>query len=323
MWQMKATRDAFGEALVELGRKNKKVIVVSGDLEDSTRAEYFKKEFPERFFNLGIAEQDILGTAVGLSLDGLIPFVCSFAVFITDRPYGIIRISICYNNSNVKLVGSHAGLTVGEDGATAQCLEDFASLRVLPNIIILSPVDAIEAKKATFKMAEICGPVYMRLGRTPYPIITQESDPFEIGKAGTLRQGMDVTIIATGLMVSEALKAADTLTGEGIEARVVNMHTIKPLDKEIIIKSGQETRAIVTAEEHQIYGGLGSAVSEVLAQNYPVPVEMVAVKDTFGESGDSEGLLKKYHLKDVDIVEAVKRVLKIGRHKSAALDYGD
>lgn len=310
MWEMKATRDAFGEELVELGRKNRKIVVLSGDLEDATRAEYFKKEFPERFFNLGIAEQDILGTAVGLSLDGLIPFACSFAVFLTNRAYGILRISVCYNKRNVKVIGSHAGLTVGEDGATAQCLEDFAITRVLPNIIVLSPVDAVEMKKATRVIADICGPVYMRLGRAPYPIITKESDTFEVGKANIMRQGKDVTIIATGLMVSESLKAAEHLSSEGLEAGVINMHTIKPLDKEIIIKAARETQAIVTAEEHQINGGLGSAVAEVLVKSDPVPVEMVAVQDTFGESGDAEGLLKKYHLKDVDIVNAVKNVLK-------------
>lgn len=310
MWETKATRDAFGEALVELGKENRKVVVLSGDLEDSTRAEYFKKAFPERFFNLGIAEQDILGTAVGLSLDGLVPFACSFAVFLTNRAYGILRISICYNKRNVKLVGSHAGLTVGEDGATAQCLEDFAITRVLPNLTVLSPADAIETKKATKAMADFSGPVYMRIGRYPYPVITKESDPFMIGKANVMREGKDATIISCGLMVSEALKAAEALAGEGIQARVINMHTIKPIDTEIIIQAAKETGAIVTAEEHQINGGLGSAVAEVLIRNIPVPLEMVAVKDTFGESGTPEELLEKYHLKDVDIINSGKRVIQ-------------
>jgi len=310
MIQLKATRDAFGETLVELGRKNRKIVVLSGDLEDSTRAEYFKKEFPERFFNLGIAEQDILGTAVGLSLDGLIPFACSFAVFLTNRAYDILRISICYDRRNVKIIGSHAGITVGPDGATAQCLEDFAVTRVLPNIIVISPVDAIETRKATEAMADICGPVYMRLGREPFPIVTKDSDPFSVGKANTMREGKDLTIIATGLMVSESLKAADVLSEEGIEARVINIHTIKPIDQESIIEAAKETGAIVTAEEHQINGGLGSAVAEVLVKNTPAPLEMVAVNDTFGESGDPEGLLKKYHLKDVDIVDAGRKVVK-------------
>jgi transketolase len=310
MLKAKATRDAFGETLLELGKKNKKIVVLSGDLEDATRAEYFKKEIPERFFNLGIAEQDILGTAVGMSLDGLIPFACSFAVFLTNRAYGILRISICYNKRNVKVIGSHAGLTVGPDGATAQCLEDFAITRVLPNIIVICPADALETEKATRKIAQIFGPVYMRLGRAPFPIITQESDSFEIGKANLMRKGKDLTIIACGLMVSESLKAAKILSTENIEAQVINMHTIKPLDKEAIIKSAKETRAIVTAEEHQVHGGLGGAVAEVLSANYPVPQEYVAVNDSFGESGDSEELLKKYHLKDVDIVKAAKKVLK-------------
>ena len=310
MWETKATRDAFGEALVELGKENRKVVVLSGDLEDSTRAEYFKKAFPERFFNLGIAEQDILGTAVGLSLDGLVPFACSFAVFLTNRAYGILRISICYNKRNVKLVGSHAGLTVGEDGATAQCLEDFAITRVLPNLTVLSPADAIETKKATKAMADFSGPVYMRIGRYPYPVITKESDPFMIGKANVMREGKDATIIACGLMVSEALKAAEALEGEDIQARVINMHTVKPIDTDIILQAAKETGAIVTAEEHQINGGLGSAVAEVLIRNIPVPLEMVAVKDTFGESGTPEELLEKYHLKDVDIINSGKRVIQ-------------
>jgi len=310
MGEMKAIRDAFGEALVELGKENKKIVVLSGDLEDSTRAEYFKKEFPERFFNLGIAEQDILGTAVGLSLDGLIPFACSFAVFLTNRAYGVLRISICYNKRNVKIIGSHAGLTVGEDGATAQCLEDFAITRVLPNLTIISPVDAIETKKATKEIAKFCGPVYMRLSRAKFPILTQESDTFAIGKANIMREGGDLTIIACGLMVSEALLAADMLTKEGIDARVINMHTIKPLDEDIIIQSAKGTGAIVTVEEHQINGGLGSAVAEVLAKNYPTPQEFVAVKDSFGESGAPQELLKKYNLKDVDIAEAARKVLK-------------
>ncbi|MDP3297429.1 MAG: transketolase family protein [Thermodesulfovibrionia bacterium] len=309
MPEMKATRDGFGEALLELGRENKKIVVLSGDLEDSTRAEYFKKEFPERFFNLGIAEQDVLGTAVGMSMDGLIPFACSFAVFLTNRAYDILRISVCYNNRNVKLIGSHGGLTVGPDGATAQCLEDFAITRVLPNLKVICPADAVEAKKATRMMAEVRGPAYMRLSRPPFPVITKESDEFILGRANVMREGRDITVIACGLMVYEALQAAEILKKENIETKVINMHTIKPIDREIVIKSAQETGAIVTAEEHQINGGLGSAVAEVLARNFPVPVEMVAVNDTFGESGESEELLEKYHLKDIDIVDAVKRVI--------------
>lgn len=309
MPEMKATRDGFGEALLELGRENKNIVVLSGDLEDSTRAEYFKKEFPERFFNLGIAEQDVIGTAAGMSMDGLVPFACSFAVFLTNRAYDMLRLTVCYNNRNVKIIGTHAGLTVGPDGATVQCLEDFAIMRVLPNMTVLCPVDALEAKKATRAIAETAGPIYMRLSRPPFPTITKETDSFEIGRANVLRDGRDVTVIACGFMVSEALRAAELLEKDNIGARVINMHTIKPIDQTAIIKSAQETGAVVTAEEHQMNGGLGSAVAEVLARNIPVPVEMVAVNDSFGESGESEELLKKHKLKDVDIANAAKKVL--------------
>jgi transketolase len=310
MVEMKATRDAFGEAIVELGRENKKIVVLSGDLEDATRADYFKKEFPERFFNLGIAEQDLMGTAVGMSLDGLIPFVATFAVFGTNRAYDIIRISICYNRRNVKIIGSHGGLTVGEDGATAQCLEDFAILRVLPNMTVLHPMDAIEMKKAVRWAAEYCGPVYIRQGRAPFPILSQEADPFSVGKTNFIREGKDVAIIACGIMVSEALAAAQELSQKGIEAKVLNMHTIKPIDKEAIIEAAKQTGAIVTAEEHQVNGGLGSAVAEVLAANHPIPQEFVAVMDTFGESGKPQELLEKYHLKALDIVSACQRAIQ-------------
>lgn len=309
MPEMKATRDGFGEALLELGRENKNIVVLSGDLEDSTRAEYFKKEFPERFFNLGIAEQDVIGTAAGMSMDGLVPFACSFAVFLTNRAYDMLRLTVCYNNRNVKIIGTHAGLTVGPDGATVQCLEDFAIMRVLPNMTVLCPVDALEAKKATRAIAETAGPIYMRLSRPPFPTITKETDSFEIGRANVLRDGRDVTVIACGFMVSEALRAAELLEKDNIGARVINMHTIKPIDQTAIIKSAQETGAVVTAEEHQMNGGLGSAVAEVLARNIPVPVEMVAVNNSFGESGESEELLKKHKLKDVDIANAAKKVL--------------
>ena len=308
--EMKSTREAFGEALVELGRENNKVVVLSGDLEDSTRCEYFKKEFPKRFFNLGIAEQDLVGTAAGLTFEGWIPFVCSFASFLLPSAYSVLRLSVCYNNKNVKLIGSHGGLTVGPDGATAQSLEDFAITRVLPNIRVICPVDALETKKALRQIASLEGPVYMRLARIPFPVITQDAQPFEIGKANILRRGKDVSIIACGLMVSEALKAGDMLSRENIEAEVINMHTLKPLDEETIIQSARSAGAIVTAEEHQMYGGLGSAVAEVLGKNYPVPLEMVAVRDAFGESGEPEELLRKYQLKDTDIVNAAKKALK-------------
>ena len=304
------TRDGFGQEIVELGKENPKIIVLSGDLEDATRAEYFRDAYPERFFNLGIAEQDIVGTAAGLSTLGFIPFACSFAVFLTNRAYDMLRLDVCYNKSNVKIVCSHAGVTVGEDGASAQCLEDFAIMRVLPNMKVICPVDATEAKKATRAITQAQGPMYVRTSRAPFPVITKESDPFEIGKANIIREGKDATVFACGVMVSEALQAKEILKKEDIDIKVVNMHTIKPIDEKMIIKCAKETGAIVSAEEHQIYGGLGSAVAEVLVKNEPVPMEMIAVNDTFGETGSPQELLKAYHLKDVDIVKAVERVLK-------------
>lgn len=306
--ESKATRDGFGEALLRLGRDNKDIVVLSGDLEDSTRAGYFKKEFPERFFNLGIAEQDIAGTAAGLSKVGLIPFICSFAAFWANA-YGVFRVTVCYNNCNVKIVGTHSGISVGPDGATAQALEDLAAMRALPNMAVVCPADAVEADKATEAIAGIDGPVYLRLGREAVPVVTAKEKPFIFGKADMLKEGDAVTIIACGVMVSESLRAAETLSREGIHARVVNMHTIKPVDGEEIIRAAKETGAIVTAEEHQMNGGLGSAVAEVLARECPVPLEMVAVRDAFGESGEGGELLRKYNLKDDDIVEAVKRVV--------------
>ncbi len=312
MEQMKPTptRDGFGEEMVALGKVNPNIVMTSGDLEDATRAEYFKKEFPDRFFNLGITEQDVVGTAAGLSTQGYVAFATSFAVFLTNRAYDMIRLDVCYNNTNVKVVCSHAGVTVGEDGASAQCLEDFAIMRVLPNMRVICPVDYIECRKATRAITDTYGPFYMRTSRAPLPILTKESDPFVIGKANTLRAGKDVTVIACGTMVSEALSAAEKLKAEGVDVRVINMHTIKPIDVDAIVSAAKETGAIVTAEEHQLLGGLGSAVVEVLAQHQPVPVEMVGVKDSFGESGTPAQLLAHYGLKDVNIVEAIKKVLK-------------
>lgn len=309
MAEMIPTRDGFGKELVEIGKVNPKVVVLSGDLEDATRAEYFKFEIPERFFNLGIAEQDVVGMAAGLSLTGFVPFATSFAVFLTNRAYDMLRLDVCYNNCNVKVVCSHTGVTVGEDGASAQCLEDFAIMRVLPNIIVTCPVDALEARKATRAITSYVGPVYMRTSRAPFPVLTKESDPFVIGKANVLREGKDVTLIGCGIMVHECLQAAELLKKENIEAKVVNMHTIKPIDAAMIVDSAKATGAIVTAEEHQVNGGLGSAVAEVLVKNSPVPMEMVAVADTFGETGTPAQLLEKYHLKDVDIVAAAKKAI--------------
>ena len=304
------TRDGFGEELVALGKTNPDIVVVSGDLEDATRAEYFKKEFPGRFFNLGITEQDVVGTAAGLSTQGFVAFATSFAVFLTNRAYDMIRLDVCYNKCNVKVVCSHAGVTVGEDGASAQCLEDFAIMRVLPNMKVICPADYIEAKKATAAITNEWGPMYMRTSRAPLPMVTREGDPFVIGKANCLRPGKDVSVIACGSMVCEALSAAEKLKSEGVEARVINMHTIKPIDEQVIIAAARETGAIVTAEEHQIHGGLGGAVAEIVARHLPVPMEMVAVQDSFGESGTPAQLLAHYGLKDVNIVAAVKKVIK-------------
>ncbi len=303
------TRDGFGEEMVALGKVNPNIVMTSGDLEDATRAEYFKKEFPERFFNLGITEQDVVGTAAGLATQGYVAFATSFAVFLTNRAYDMIRLDVCYNNTNVKVVCSHGGVTVGEDGASAQCLEDFAIMRVLPNMKVICPMDYIEAKKATRAITDTFGPFYMRTSRAPLPVLTNEQTPFVIGKANVMRPGRDVTVIACGVMVAEALSAAEKLKVEGIDVRVINMHTIKPIDAQAIVAAAKETGAIVTAEEHQINGGLGSAVVEVLAQQFPCPVEMVGVKDSFGESGTPAQLMAHFGIKDVDVVAAVKKVI--------------
>ncbi|MBF0478119.1 MAG: transketolase family protein [Candidatus Omnitrophica bacterium] len=304
-----ATRDGFGEELVRLGKVNDKIVMVSADLEDATRAEYFKKEFPGRFFSVGIAEQDMVGTAAGLALQGFTVFINSFAVFMTNRAYDMLRMDVCYNNTNVKVICTHAGLTVGEDGASAQSLEDLALMRVLPNMRVICPVDTVEAAKATKAISEQFGPFYLRLSRNAVPVLTDEKTPFEIGKGIVMREGKDVTLIGSGLMVSESLEAAEILAKQGIQAKVINMHTIKPIDKDLIIKSAKETGAIVTSEEHQMAGGLGSAVAEVVVQNYPVPMEMVAVHDSFGETGSPDELLAKYGLRAVNIADTAKKAV--------------
>lgn len=291
-----ALRDGFGQGLVELGRMRKDVFVLAGDLSESTRAYLFHDEFPDRFFNMGIAEQDMVGTAAGLALAGKIAFVSSFAVFLTSRAYDQIRISVCYNNQNVKLAGSHAGISVGPDGATAQAMEDIAIMRALPNMTVVAPADAVEARKATIAVAAHPGPVYLRLGRQPAPVVTREADMFEVGKAQMLRPGRDITIVACGIMVAEALRAADALASHGVDAGVINMHTIKPVDEAALMDAAARTRAILTVEEHQVHGGLGSAVAEVIAGHCPCLMDSVAVQDTFGESGESRELLQKYGL---------------------------
>lgn len=303
------TRDGFGEELALLGKENRNVVVVSADLEDATRAEYFKKACPERFFTMGIAEQDMIGMAAGLASEGFIAVTNSFATFLTNRAYDQIRMDICYNNLNVKLAATHAGITVGEDGASAQCLEDIAIMRVLPNMKVLCPMDTVEAKKATKAMLAEKGPFYIRLSRAPLPVVTDEATPFVIGKANVMREGKDATIIACGVMVAEALGAAEELAKENISVRVVNMHTIKPLDVDMITVCAKETGAIVTAEEHQVAGGLGSAVAEVLVQHTPVPVEMVGMQDAFGQTGTPDQLMQYYKMKATYVAAAVKKAI--------------
>lgn len=303
-----ATRDGFGNAIVDLG-KNPKIVVLSASVGDSTRAYKFKEKFPKRYIESGIAEQSMIGMSCGLALAGKIPFATSFATFMPGRCYDHIRQSVCYSNLNVKLVATHAGLTVGADGATHQMMEDIAMMRALPNLQIILPCDSLETEKATKAIANVNGPFYLRLGREKIPVFTNNDTPFEIGKAVTLKDGKDVTIIACGLMVYYSLKAAEALEKENISVRVINMHTIKPLDKDVIIKAANETKAIITVEEHQIYGGLGGAVSEVVSQNSPIKMKIIGMPDTFGESGKPLELLKKYGLTDSDIVKAVKELL--------------
>lgn len=306
----KATRFGFGEGLVELGKKDDKIFVLGADTVSSVAINGFQKEFPERFANVGIAETNLLGVAAGLSIAGFIPFVSTYGVFASGRPWEQIRTTICYSKLNVKIGGSHSGLMVGPDGATHQALEEISIMRCLPNMTVLVPCDLIETKKATMASAYYNGPVYIRYGRENVPIITEDNTPFEIGKAIKMKEGKDVCIMACGSMVYESLMAAELLEKEGINARVLNIHTIKPIDKQAIIEAANDCGAIVTAEEHQIFGGFGSAVAEVVVANKPVPMEFVGMKDTFGESGKPADLIAKYGLKDINIVEAVRKVLK-------------
>lgn len=304
------TRNGYGKALVELGENNPNVVVLSADLTESTRSHYFKEKFPERFIEMGIAEQNMLGVAAGLALSGKIPFVSTYSVFCPGRNWDQLRVSVCYNQANVKLTGAHAGVSVGPDGATHQGLEDIAITRCLPNLTVISPCDYLEAKKATIAAGNIEGPVYLRFTREATPVFTTPKTHFQIGKAEVFKPGSDVTIIACGHLVFEALLAAYELAKENINVEVINNHTIKPLDKATIITSLKKTKALVTVEEHQIMGGMGSAVAEMLAQEFPVSVKMMGIQDQFGESGTSEELLHKFKLTHPFIIEAVKNVLK-------------
>ncbi|MFA9422573.1 MAG: transketolase family protein [Sedimentibacter sp.] len=306
----RATREAYGEALKILAANNPNVVVLDADLSGSTKTAEFKKVSPERFFNVGIAEQNLMGTAAGMAIAGKIPFASSFAMFAAGRAFEIIRNSVAYPSLNVKIAATHAGLTVGEDGASHQAIEDISLMRSIPHMTVINPADFIEAQQAILKAAEYVGPVYIRLGRMAVEDVYDETYEFEIGKGVELRAGNDVTIIATGIMVQESLKAAMLLSEEGIDARVINIHTIKPIDKDIIIKAAKQTKAIVTAEEHSIIGGLGSAVLEVLSDEYPVLVKRIGVLDTFGESGKPEDLLKKYLLTKENIMEKCRDIVK-------------
>ncbi len=301
-----ATRDAYGKALVKLGQINDKVVVLDADLSKSTKTYDFGKEFPNRFFNMGIAEQNLIGAACGFATAGKIPFASSFAMFATGRAFEIIRNSVCYPKLNVKVCATHAGLTVGEDGASHESVEDISIMRSIPNMTVLVPADGVEAEQMIIEVANTYGPMYVRLGRSAVPTIFDENYKFQIGKGAVIKEGTDVAIIACGIMVNEAIIAAKELEAEGINAKVINMSTIKPIDKELIISAAKETKAIVTAEEHSIIGGLGSAVSEVVAEEYPVIVRKVGVKDVFGESGTPQALLEKYGLTAKEIVVAAK-----------------
>ena len=307
---MSSLRDGFGEGLLALGEVNPNVVALSADLTESTRAEAFAKKYPARFFQVGVAEQNMMGIAAGLALSGKIPFVCSYAVFSPGRNWDQLRVSVCYQKLHVIVAAHHAGLGIGPDGATHQALEDISMVRALPNLTVLTPADAVEAKKATLASVKLKGPVYIRLTKYEQEPVTKESDPFAIGKATLMKKGTDVTIIACGPMVSAALTAAKHLTAQKISAEVINLSTVKPLDVKTILESVKKTHCLVTAEDHQMLGGMGSAVVEALATTYAAPVtEMVGVKGVFGESGKPDELYKKYGLDADSIVTAVKKVI--------------
>ncbi len=307
----KPTRHGFGEGLVALGEKYDNVVVLGSDITGSVMTSFFKERFPERFFSIGIAEQNATTIAVGLALSGKIPFFSSYSAFAAFRNSDQIRISVCYNEANVKIGGGHSGITVGPDGATHQALEEISLLRAMPNMTLIVPADYLEAKRATIAVGEMHGPAYIRFGRSAVPLFTTEETPFEIGKANVLTEGKDVAIIACGLTVWESIKAAEELKSKhGISARVINNHSIKPIDVETITRAAMDCGAIVTAEEHQIHGGLGAAVAEVVVKNYPVPMEFIGVRDTFGTSGEPDELVSKFALSSADIVRAALRAIE-------------
>ena len=301
-----ATRESFGRALEELGMENKKVVVLDADLYNSTKTEYFKEKYPERFINLGIAEADMIGTAAGLATCGKIPYASTFAAFATGRVYDQIRTSIAYPKLNVKICATHAGITVGEDGATHQMLEDINLMRGLPNMIVMSTSDDVETRWAVKEIAKFNGPVYLRLSRYKVPKIYDEKTKFEIGKGIQIGDGKDATIFATGITVNEALEAKRILKEKEIDVRVVDIHTIKPIDKELIIKCAKETKKLISVEDHNIIGGLGTAISEVLTDNYPKKLVRMGIEDTFGKSGRAEDLIKYYGIDSNAIVEEIE-----------------
>ncbi len=306
----KSTRQAYGEALVELGRQNNNIVVLDADLTKSTKTNLFQEAFPERHINVGIAEADLIGTAAGLATCGKIPFASTFAMFAAGRAFEQIRNTVAYPKLNVKIAPTHAGISVGEDGGSHQSVEDISLMRSIPGMVVLSPADATETKKMIFAAAEYNGPVYIRMGRLDVPVLFDDSYDFQIGVANTIKEGTDVTILATGLMTARALEAAEKLQDEGVSVRVVNVGTIKPLDGETVLKAAQETKFIVTAEEHSVIGGLGSAVSEFLSETHPTLVKKVGIYDVFGQSGKAEELLEKYELTSTKLISVIKETLE-------------
>lgn len=304
-----ATRDAYGKALLVLGAENPDVVVLDADLSKSTKTADFGKKYPERFFNMGIAEANLLGTAAGLAAAGKIPYASTFAIFAVGRAFEQIRNSIAYPKLNVKIAATHAGITVGEDGGSHQAIEDVAIMRAVPNMVVLVPADGEETRQVILAAAQYNGPVYIRMGRLAIPLLFGEDYHFEIGKANVLQEGSDVAIMANGVMVSMALEAAAELAAEGLSVSVVNVASVKPLDEETIVRVAKQTKAVVTAEEHNIIGGLGSAIAEVLGEQQPTPMVRVGIKDTFGESGQPQELLEKFGLTKAALVQAVREVL--------------
>ncbi|HBF67504.1 MAG TPA: transketolase [Candidatus Magasanikbacteria bacterium] len=308
--EMLPIRDGYGKGLLKLGETNDKVVVLCCDLSESTRSQWFQKKYPTRFIEMGIQEQNMSGVAAGLAQEGFIPFTSSYAVFSPGRAWDQIRVSICYNNVHVITAGGHTGVSVGPDGATHQALEDIAIMRVLPNMTVLVPCDAIEAEKATIAAAGLTGPVYIRFAREKTPVVTTLKSPFKVGRAEVFVKGTDVSLITSGPLVHHTLLAAKELLKRKIKAEVINLHTVKPLDTATLVRSVRKTKCVVSIEEHQVMAGVGGAIAEALAKHYPVPQEFVGMQNTFGESGAPEELLKKYHMTTADIVRAALKVYK-------------